>query len=180
MEGTSIVDIYNPLNAKNITPEQKTQLANLSDDELKQLAAAYPNKAKNNNYLILKDTQKPDNKQIFQRSTFQNLYNLRAMHKKKNFIAIDFTETFKYPQVKGQMMVTQNIKSQAPQDLTRAEKPTLEGIKKSTGAKGVKTVRPKPQTGAAQKVTGKTKNVAAGAAQDGNDQFDELQVPESQ
>jgi hypothetical protein len=90
-----IVKLYNPANAASLTPEQIEGLQFLSDDELKQLALAFPNKVMITAYLLIIDKSKPLNKQIPNLNTFEGLYNLRAKNGLKNYVAFNFKANYK-------------------------------------------------------------------------------------
>jgi hypothetical protein len=90
-----IVKLYNPANAASLTPEQIEGLKFLSDDELKQLAMAYPNKIMVTAYLLIIDKSKPVEKQIPNLNTFEGLYSLRARNGLKNYVAFNFKANYK-------------------------------------------------------------------------------------
>lgn len=126
------VKIYNPANAKNLTPEQIKDLQSLTDDQLKQLAEAYPNNQSGSNYLILKNVRLADDKQVFQTSTFPNLYNLRTRHNHKHFVAISFASIMEYKGIKNVKQT--KLPSLPVQDLTAKEISQAEGLKPTPAA----------------------------------------------
>src|SRR5688572_24052441 len=87
---SEIVKLYNPLTSGSLTPEQIEGLQKLTNDELKELAKAYPNTASQRSYLLIVDGAKPVNKQIPSLSTFENLYNLKMRAGLKTFVALNF------------------------------------------------------------------------------------------
>jgi hypothetical protein len=113
------INLYNPANAKNLTAEQLAAMSNFSDEDIKQLATAYPNKATGNAYLVIGNTKLKQ--QIGARSTFANLYNLRVANQQKNFYPLSYTAIWKRPATK------QTVASMA--DLTKQEIEALPGIK---------------------------------------------------
>jgi hypothetical protein len=90
-----VVKLYNPANAASLTPEQIEGLRNLTTDELKQLAQAYPNGSIQRAYLLIVDGSKPSTKQLPSLSTFQNLYNLRTKNGLKDYVAVAFKGAYK-------------------------------------------------------------------------------------
>jgi len=92
---SDIVKLYNPITSASLTPEQIEGLQNLTIDEIKELAKAYPNTAMQKAFLLIVDGAKPVNKQIPTLSTFENLYNLKVKNGLKTFVALNFKGTYK-------------------------------------------------------------------------------------
>lgn len=90
---TDQIKMYAPHGAKSLTKEQLAAMADFTKEDLRDLAAAYPNSPNLNAYLVLKDTSKPDNKQVYPLSTWKNLYELHKMGNNK-FIALSFKSIF--------------------------------------------------------------------------------------
>lgn len=90
MDTNTLLETFNPSNAEQLTVEQLQHLQSLSNEELGILAKAYPNTATDNNYLLLHDSKQPDNRQLFPRSTWENLYKLRTNNKMSNLTAYSF------------------------------------------------------------------------------------------
>lgn len=132
MDKEQLIELYNPSNSKSLTEENVKQLAGLSNEDLKVLAEAYPNKPTSNNYLVLKNTKLADDKQTYQLSTFANLYALRTRHNAANFIPISFRDIFQYPSMK--VAGTSIAQKAAPQDLTKQQALSSEGLKAATPA----------------------------------------------
>lgn len=84
-----LIKLYNPANASALKPDEIAALQKLTNDELKQLAKAYPNSVMQKAFLLIVDGRKDPAKQIPTLSTFENLYNLRIRHS-LNYIAINF------------------------------------------------------------------------------------------
>lgn len=104
------IEIYNPRNAKQLTPEQLAAMESFTLDEIKELAKAFPDRASQEPYLILKDTTKT--KQINSLVTWPVFYDLRKMNMKQ-YVAHSFKSIF----YKGQEVV----KTLPVQDLTSQE-----------------------------------------------------------
>lgn len=87
---SDLLKTYDPRNAAGLTDEQIAGLQNLTNEEIKQLAQAYPNGQFTSGYLLIIDSKKPINKQLPTLSTFQNLYNLRVRGGQKDYVAFNF------------------------------------------------------------------------------------------
>lgn len=86
-----LIEKFNPENAANMTAEDLEIMRALTNDELRVLAAAYPNQPVRKAYLILYDTSVKDQaRQLFPLSTWQNLFNVRVGQAMKNLIPWDF------------------------------------------------------------------------------------------
>lgn len=121
------IELYNPSNAKKLTRDELEYLPLLSNDELKQLAEAYPPNANGIAYLVLSDANAKT--QRGQVSTYPALFRLRTAHKQKQFSIA----TFAVLQVKttstGQKssIIPGNI-----QDLTDKEVTDAPGLNRGT------------------------------------------------
>lgn len=93
MDLKELVELFNPANAKNLTVEQVAMMETLTKAEIQALAEAYPNKPTQPAYLILKDTSKKDNQQLYNRSTWKNLWANRKLGQ-KHLVAISFVAIF--------------------------------------------------------------------------------------
>lgn len=122
-----LTQLFDPANALSLTEADLEKMASLTDDEIKTLATAFPNKSNQQAYLILKDTKLPASKQLFPLSTWPNLWNLRKIGM-KNFVATSFKQIFNKAVTK--------MKIAAVQDLT------VNDVKK---APGLKDQRPAPR-----------------------------------
>jgi hypothetical protein len=85
---------YNPANARNLSQADLDAMREFTNDQLKELAEAYPNSANRKPYLILFDNNVKEGKQLFPLSTWQNLYNVRKFSNMKNLMAHTFKEVF--------------------------------------------------------------------------------------
>lgn len=85
---------YNPANARNLSQADLDAMRDFTNDQLKELADAYPNSANRKPYLILFDNNVKPEKQLFPLSTWQNLYNVRKFSSMKNLVAHTFREVF--------------------------------------------------------------------------------------
>jgi hypothetical protein len=116
------LEIYNPANARNLSKEQIDALQTLSIKQIAELAKRYPNTARGNAYLVLRD--KTARNQIFPLSTFQNLSNLISKQGKKNYSIYTYRELFNRS--------TGAKQSEIPlgkmQDLTKDEIINAEGV----------------------------------------------------
>lgn len=127
---TDIVKTYNPANAAGLTPEQITGLQNLTVDEIKLLADAYPNASYPAAYLLIVDKSLKPEKQLPQLSSFPNLYNLITRNGLKNFGALNFKGNYK-PVRSAVAMPSRNITAKRREvlDLGDAELMHLPGFK---------------------------------------------------
>lgn len=91
MNSAELIKKFDPANAAELTEADINDMRNLTDDQIDILAKTYPNQPMIRPYLLLyDDTVKPD-KQLYIRSTWQNLRNLRKLNNKKNFRPWNFT-----------------------------------------------------------------------------------------
>lgn len=119
---TDIIKIYNPDAAKQLAKADVAAMMELTTDQIKELAKAYPNKPTGNAYLILYDKQKKEKDQLYSLSTWGNLANLHKMGK-TNFAAFTFRSLF------NQAAAVQKVA--AVQDLTPDQvKAAIGGVKK--------------------------------------------------
>lgn len=93
LSNEEIIVLFDPANAQVLPETALLLMPGLSDEVIKSLAHAYPNKPTGNNYLILQDTT-PGVKQLHPRSTWANLHALKNMGM-KNYVALTFTSRFK-------------------------------------------------------------------------------------
>lgn len=120
----NLIETYNPANASKLTPEQIDAMQDFTDEQLAQLAKAYPNQPTGNVYLMYFDTSEKG-EQRYPRGTFENLVNLRKLGKKE-LVAAGFVKGHIQPiatTTKGPVTTKKTV------DLGEAEK--LEGIKKA-------------------------------------------------
>lgn len=115
------IDKYSPFNAKNLSKEDLDAMAGFSKEQIKALADAYPNKASQVAYLVLKDKSKPDKGQVFPLNTWKGLSALHRLGN-TNFIAISFKSIFNRKE--------SNLKVAPVQDLTN--KQAKEELKSAT------------------------------------------------
>jgi hypothetical protein len=94
MAKKELTELYSPDNAEQLKEEQRKSLANLTQEEVAELAKAHPNGPNTVPYLVLRDKTKKDNEQIFPRSTWQNYHSL-LMLGQKQFVVADFVQHFK-------------------------------------------------------------------------------------
>jgi len=123
---TDLVKTYNPANAASLTPEQLDGLQKLSNDQIRELASAYPNSMMQQAYLLIIDSQKPVTKQIPNLSTFENLWNLRTKNGQKQYVAFNFKANYK--PVNIQTVRPKNVQIR---DLSDTELMRLPGFKTS-------------------------------------------------
>lgn len=139
MTNEELIAIYNPANAASLTPEQITAMQSLDNAQICALAKAYPNRPRGNAYLVLYDTDLPQNKQLFSLSTWQNLCNLRSKMSKKNFVPFTFRNLF--VQTTGSVARSSNSQPATKQvvDISTAEVATAlsQAAATNTGNKGV-------------------------------------------
>jgi len=99
MTTQELIAKYNPANARNLSKEDLAAMRNLTTEELKHLAEAYPNGPRHKAYLVLYDNNVEEGKQIYTLSTWQNLYNVRKFSNLKNLVPHTFRDLFNKPQV---------------------------------------------------------------------------------
>jgi hypothetical protein len=90
---SKLIETYNPQNAKALDAQQIEAMQHFSNEQIEELAAAYPNQPRGNNYLVLINTTLPANKQVYQLSTWKNLASLRRLNQKQ-FSAYSFKSVF--------------------------------------------------------------------------------------
>jgi hypothetical protein len=135
-----VVKLYNPANAASLTPEQIEGLRNLTTDELKQLAQAYPNGSIQRAYLLIVDGSKPATKQLPSLSTFQNLYNLRTKNGLKDYVAVAFKGAYK-PVAQPTSRPKREVLDLSDQELL-----SLPGFKTGKGTPKEETIPPETVT----------------------------------
>lgn len=182
-----LLDKYNPANAKNLTQEDLAAMKNFTKDEVKELAEAYPNSNIMKPYLVLRDTSKADNKQIWPLSTWKNFFELLKVGQKTWVV-----ETFRslhQPKRSG-------LKTAPVQDLTKDQakaelkSATTQGAKASSAKELPKATEQEAiQTGSvssksAQQIADEEMNGIEGGNGQGNDQpgkpIDKMNVSELQ
>lgn len=94
MDDNQLVELFNPANAKNLTPQDLQAMQELTDEQLAVLAKHYPNTAHMRSYLVLYDKNVAENKQIYPPSTWQNLHNVRRFANRKSLVPYTFTSLF--------------------------------------------------------------------------------------
>ncbi len=92
---SDLVKIYNPASAASLTTEQIDGLQKLTNDEIRELALAYPNRLFPTPYLLIIDSKKEVLRQIPNASTFENLYNLRVRNGLSNYVAFNFRANYR-------------------------------------------------------------------------------------
>ncbi len=133
------IQIYDPSNAKNLTEEQIAGLANLTIEEIRELAKAYPNKATGKAYLVLRDTRKKDKDQLFPRSTWQNFSNLLKQGA-KHFAVISYVEIFSKKKVALKTAPLQDLtKKEAKAELKEAASQTAKEVVETGGSEVLET-----------------------------------------
>lgn len=93
MTNEHLIAKFNPANVANLTAQDLLEMRALTDQQIDTLAKAYPNQPSRRAYLRLYDTTKPESKQIFNLSTWQNLRNVRKYSNMKNLVPYDFVAT---------------------------------------------------------------------------------------
>lgn len=134
---TDLVKLYNPANAASLTPEQVASMQNLTSDEIKELASAYPNATMQRAYLLIIDKSKQVDKQLPALSSFQNLWNLRERNGLKNYVAYNFRGNYKEKSI----IINNRQKRSEVLDLSDTELLTLPGFKTMNSIIPPKTVR---------------------------------------
>lgn len=124
----NLIDIYNPRNASSLTQEQIDNMGKLTDEQIGQLAKAYPNSDSNFAYLILYDENA--RKQNYARSTWANLYHLRTKNKAKQYSALTFASLWRGGD-STQRKDANVIPMAMTQDISRQEVESAPGINKT-------------------------------------------------
>lgn len=136
---TDFLKIYKPENAAALTPEQIEGIRNLTTEEIKQLAKAYPNERYPRAYLLIIDTKSkiPIEKQLPSLSTWENLYNLITKNNLK-FVAVGFRGQVK------QTVRSSNVRPRRSEvvDLSDAELMDLPGFTLPRKNGGVEVIEP--------------------------------------
>lgn len=121
-----LIQKYDPKNSGALTQEDIDAMQNLTDDEIRQLANAFPNTGFAQNYLVLRDLNKKDGvNQVFPTSTWATFYNIRVKNKLKNYVAYTFKNLFIRPRMPIPV-------SGVIQDLTEQEIKAAPGIRRTT------------------------------------------------
>lgn len=94
MTNQELIAKYNPANVRNLSNEDIAAMRNLTTEQLKVLAEAYPNGPRNRAYLVLHDSNVAEDRQIGTLSTWPNLYNVRKFSNMKNLSALTFRELY--------------------------------------------------------------------------------------
>lgn len=126
MTPEELVKVYNPANASLLSPEQINGLRELTSDQIKILAKAYPNMTMNRAYLLIVDGSLKPEKQLPVLSTFENLWNLREKNGQKRFVAFNFKGNYKNI---AKAVPTRKPHKTVVMDLSDADMKTLPGIK---------------------------------------------------
>lgn len=118
-----IIKTFNPEN--QLTQEQLEAMRNLTDEQIAELAKAYPNQPRGNAYLVYYITGEKPHEQRYPLGTWANLLNLRKLGR-KDIIPYAFKKGFLVS--KTQSPAT----APAPQrtiDLSQEEAKNAEGLK---------------------------------------------------
>lgn len=150
-----IISTYNPGNT-NITDEEVAQMRNLTDEQIEQLAKAYPNQPTGNAYLEYWIEGEKENEQRFPLGTWANLHNLRKLGR-KDISAFRFRRSFQpkknYP---VPLKTPQRIVDLSKQDVENAEGLKAKATTTTGGVKDVHIItqddlNANPELEAAQK-----------------------------
>lgn len=117
------INTYNPANA-NITADELNSMKDLTDEQIAQLAAAYPNTPNGNAYLVYYDKKHEEKSQLYPLGTWTNLHALRKLGY-KDILPYSFKDKF------YQKKAVANAHKPAPTrtvDLGKNE--NIEGLKK--------------------------------------------------
>lgn len=134
----SFVDTYGQKNSLNLTDEEIEVMKSFTREQIEQLARKYPNTGTGRPYLLLYDTRKDVNKQIYPRSTWANLAALLKMGQ-THYRPFTFANRFN-------KQASASVKVGPVQDLTKEEARAELGAGKTlsqkaiSGAAGVKSV----------------------------------------
>jgi hypothetical protein len=119
-----IISVYNPANS-NITADEIAAMKDLSNEEIAQLATAYPNSPNGNAYLVYYNAKEELKDQRYPLGTWANLNNLRKLGQKW-ILPFNFRSK-QYPS----KAVGNVLKSIPPRtvDLSKDDLGTVEGLK---------------------------------------------------
>lgn len=123
---TDVVKLYNPANASALTSQQIADMQNLTSDEIRQLAQAYPNAASTSAYLLIVDMRKEPAKQIPTLSSWESLFNLRERNGRREFVAFSFRGVYQPRAIPATRFVPKKIQVI---DLSDTELMSLPGFK---------------------------------------------------
>ena len=117
-----IVAKYNPANT-NLTEDEIKAMQDLTPEQVKQLAEAYPNQPRGNAYLVYYDKSRSAKEQLYSLGTWANLHNLQKIGY-NHIVAAGFKSKNFHPP-------TVNVaeKNQRTVDLSAEEAKKAEGIK---------------------------------------------------
>jgi hypothetical protein len=118
-----IIKIYNPANT-NITEEQLSAMKDLTDEQIAELAKAYPNQPRGNAYLEYYLTGEKAHEQRYPLGTWANLLSLRKLGR-KDILPFRFRR-----QNAPRMMAPVSQPAQRVVDLSQDDLANVEGLKK--------------------------------------------------
>lgn len=125
-----IIKTFNPAN-NNITKDEIDAMRDLTDDQIKLLAASYPNNPSGNAYLVYYMKNEKEEDQRYPLGTWSNLAGLRKLGR-KDIVAFNFRKL---------MMARPLPKTEQPKqrvvDLSAKEALEAEGLKKPLEIKEV-------------------------------------------
>lgn len=126
---SEIIKTFNPANAASLTHQQLNDLQNLTTDQIKELARAYPNGSFSRAYLLIVDRTNTK-RQLPTLSTFEHLLNIRTKNGLQNYVAVGFRGNYKPVSV-----VQNGQRKREVLDLSDTELLTLPGFKTGVGTK---------------------------------------------
>lgn len=154
MTNEQLIEKFNPANGPLLTAEDLVMMRELTDEQINVLAEAYPNQPTRRSYLRLYDKQLPEDKQLYQLSTWQNLRNVRKFSAKKNLVAYDFFKVGSMPAaVKKTAVPAKSSPKKVVVDLSAQE--AAAELKKNLVDKPAKTSPAKASTNKPKAAAGK-------------------------
>jgi hypothetical protein len=121
-----ILQVYNPANAANLSAEETAAMKDLSNEQIAQLAQAYPNQPTGNAYLVYYITSEDAKSQRYPLGTWSNLNELRKMGR-ADILPFGFFKNV-FSQKPTTVSVSQP-KSERIVDLSAEEAASAEGLK---------------------------------------------------
>ena len=140
-----IITTYNPANT-NLTPQELSAMKDLTDEQIAELAKAYPNQPTGNAYLEYWLKNEKETEQRYPLGTWANLNNLRKLGR-KDILPYRFRKNYRAPRP-----VPVDLQKPAPRivDLSEQEVKQAEGLKVPVEGNGgiseAKTISPDQTT----------------------------------
>jgi hypothetical protein len=113
MTNEELIAKFNPANAGNLTAADLEEMRALTNDQLQVLAKAYPNEPNRKPYIVLYDKKLKPEKQIWQPSTWQNIFNVRKYANGGHLLPYTFRSLHQLDRLNPRQQAAQQRKSAA-------------------------------------------------------------------